>query len=71
MKTSTLPQSELQTSTTDLDQERLLITSEDLASVERALRQVAIVEKDDQARCRSLLELAASVRPVGHWGLNE
>lgn len=71
MKTSTLPQPELENVGYDINEQRRLFSSEDIASAERALRQLMILEKDNQARCRSLLELAASVRPVTHWGLNE
>ncbi|MGZ4962252.1 MAG: hypothetical protein ACXWC8_06830 [Limisphaerales bacterium] len=65
-----VPQAEHKQAASEAVSYRRLISSEDIASVERALRQLASLENNTEAR-RSLLELASTIRPVSHWGLNE
>jgi hypothetical protein len=70
MKTSSLPQIDPIDPDLDPNRVRAIITSEDLASTERALKQLASVTADPTTAA-SLLQLASAVRPVSHWGLNE
>lgn len=71
MKTPALLPPPFASSSNVVDQVPVMNLPEDHASAERALRQLASLMKSDDARCRSVLELAATLKPVSHWGLNE
>lgn len=70
MKNVTLPQFLTVDPDLDPDRVRAIVRSEDIASTERALKQLASVTGDAKV-ADSLLQLATAVRPVSHWGLNE
>ena len=68
---SSVPSQTVATGTSlDTENTRAIITSEEIASAERALKQLASVTNDPKA-ADSLRQLASAVRPVSHWGLNE